>query len=65
VPVEVAMRYQNPSFESAVKKFAAKGAADLLRLTIFPHYAMSSYQSAVVRVQEIVAKLAPTFARTV
>ncbi len=59
VPVELAMRYQNPTIESAVKNLAAKGATDVLLIPLFPHYAMSSYETAVVRVQEVVAKLAP------
>src|ERR1035441_393228 len=59
VPVEVAMRYQNPSIESAVKKLAAKGVTDVLLIPLFPHYAMSSYETAVVRVREVAAKLAP------
>src|ERR1035437_6376086 len=49
VPVELAMRYQNPSIESAVKKLAAKGAKEVLLIPLFPHYAMSSYETAVVR----------------
>src|ERR1043165_3523178 len=59
VPVELAMRYQNPSIESAVKKLAANGATDVLLIPLFPHYAMSSYETAVVRVQEVAAKRAP------
>ena len=59
VPVELAMRYQNPTIESAVKNLAAKGATEVLLIPLFPHYAMSSYETAVVRVQEVVAKLAP------
>src|SRR5580704_468351 len=35
VPVELAMRYQNPSIESAVKKLAAKGAKDVLLIPLF------------------------------
>jgi protoporphyrin/coproporphyrin ferrochelatase len=58
VPVELAMRYQNPSIESAVKNLAAKDATEVLLIPMFPHYAMSSYESAVVRVREIVAKFA-------
>src|SRR6185369_5247576 len=58
-PVELAMRYQNPSIESAVKKLADKGATDVLLIPLFPHYAMSSYETAVVRVQEVAAKLSP------
>lgn len=65
VPVELAMRYQNPSIESAVKNLVAKGATDVLLIPMFPHYAMSSYESAVVRVQEVAAKLAPKLKLTV
>lgn len=65
VPVELAMRYQNPSIESAVKKLAAKGAKDVLLIPLFPHYAMSSYETAVVRVQELAAKFAPGMKITV
>src|ERR1043165_6452329 len=42
VPVELAMRYQNPSIVSGVKKLAEKGATDVLLIPLFPHYAMSS-----------------------
>ena len=59
VPVELAMRYQNPSIERAVKKLAANGVSEVLLIPLFPHYAMSSYETAVVRVREVAAKLAP------
>ena len=59
VPVELAMRYQNPSIESGVKKLADQGVTDMLLIPLFPHYAMSSYETAVVRVQEVAARLAP------
>ena len=59
VPVELAMRYQNPSVESAVKRLAAQGITETLLIPMFPHYAMSSYESAVQRVLEVGAKLAP------
>lgn len=65
VPVELAMRYQHPSIESAVKKLAGKGVKDLLLIPQFPHYAMSSYETAVVRVQELAAKFAPEMKITV
>jgi protoporphyrin/coproporphyrin ferrochelatase len=65
VPVELAMRYQNPSIESAVKSLSAKGAKDVLLIPMFPHFAMSSYETAVVRVQEVAAKLAPQMKLTV
>jgi len=59
VPVELAMRYQNPSIPVAVKKLAAVGVRQVLLIPLFPHYAMSSYETAVVRVQEVAALLAP------
>ena len=65
VPVELAMRYQNPSIASAVKKLADKGAKDVLLIPLFPHYAMSSYETAVVEVQDVAARLAPGMKITV
>jgi ferrochelatase len=59
IPVELAMRYQDPSVESAVKRLAAQGITETLLIPMFPHYAMSSYESAVQRVLEVGAKLAP------
>jgi len=65
VPVELAMRYQNPSIESAVKNLAAKGVNDVLLIPLFPHYAMSSFETAVVRVQAVAAQFAPQVKLTV
>jgi len=65
VPVELAMRYQNPSIESGVRKLASKGVTQVLLIPLFPHYAMSSYETAVVRVQEVAARLAPQMNLTV
>ena len=65
VPVELAMRYQNPSIESAIEKLAAQGVDDVFLIPLFPHYAMSSYETAVVRVQEVAAQRAPKMKITV
>jgi ferrochelatase len=65
VPVELAMRYQNPSVPKAIKKLAAQGVTDLLMIPLFPHYAMSSYESAMVWVQDNIAKHAPQMKLTV
>jgi len=58
-PVELAMRYQNPSIKSALKKLTERGVSDLLVIPLFPHYAMSSYESAAERVKQVAARLAP------
>jgi len=65
VPVELAMRYQNPSVPDVVRKLARQGVTELFLLPLFPHYAMSSYETAVVWVQENVRKLAPQMKLTV
>ena len=58
-PVELAMRYQNPSIESAVRKLSERQVDELFLIPLFPHYAMSSYETAVVRVREVARKIAP------
>ncbi len=59
LPVELAMRYQNPSIESAVDKLVEQGVEQLVILPLFPHYAMSSYESALVKAEEVIAKKSP------
>lgn len=59
IPVELAMRYQNPSVESAVRNLMDVGVSSLLVIPLFPHYAMSSYETAAERVKEVARKLAP------
>ncbi len=65
VEVELAMRYQNPSIENAVRKLHEEGIEELLLIPLFPHYAMSSFETAVVRVQELIKKISPEMALTV
>ncbi len=57
--VELAMRYQNPSIESAVGKLKEQGVGSVAVVPLFPHYAMSSYESAVERVKVVAKKMAP------
>jgi ferrochelatase len=59
VPVELAMRYQNPSIPQAVRNLAQKGVDEVLLIPLFPHYAMSSFETAVERVKEVAGALAP------
>lgn len=58
-PVYLAMRYGSPSIASVVAQIAADGIDELLLFPQYPHYAMSSYETVVVRVMEEVAKQAP------
>ena len=59
LPVELAMRYQNPSIASAVRRLAQRGVNQVLLIPLFPHYAMSSFETAVERVKILTSKLAP------
>ncbi len=65
VPVELAMRYQNPSIPHAVRSLAQQGVDEMLLIPLFPHYAMSSFETAVERVKEVAAALAPQMRLTV
>ena len=46
-PVELAMRYQNPSIPAAIASLRRQGVEELLLIPLFPHYAMSSFETAV------------------
>jgi len=65
IPLELAMRYQNPSIESAIRKLKERGVTDLLVLPLFPHYAMSSFETAAVRAREVAVKIAPEMSVTI
>ena len=58
-PVYLAMRYGNPSIASVVARLVADGVEDLLLFPQYPHYAMSSWETVVVRVMEEVARQSP------
>jgi ferrochelatase len=58
LPVELAMRYQNPSIPAAVGRLKAQGIEEVMMIPLFPHYAMSSYESAVARVRDEIKKQA-------
>lgn len=49
-PVELAMRYGNPSILTGLKKLQAQGVTRLLLLPLYPHYAMSSVETVVEKV---------------
>ncbi|MEN9841327.1 MAG: hypothetical protein RL376_1127 [Verrucomicrobiota bacterium] len=51
-PVYLAMRYGNPSIASVLATIAADGIKELLLIPQYPHYAMSSWETVVVKVYE-------------
>lgn len=56
IPVALGMRYGNPSTEDAIDELIAKGVDDLFIIPLYPHYAMSSYETAVVYLNKILKK---------
>lgn len=57
VPAYLAMRYGNPSIPDVIRQIVADGIEHLLLIPLYPHYAMSSYETVVVRVMEVVAEV--------
>jgi ferrochelatase len=54
-PVEISMRYGNPSTADVLKKIHREYPAmeEIILFPLYPHYAMSSYETAVVQVKDI------------
>lgn len=59
-PVYLAMRYANPSIASVLAAIAADGIEELLLIPQYPHYAMSSWETVVVKVYEEAKLHAPS-----
>ena len=57
--VELAMRYGNPSIPRTIEKLKSKDIDRLLLIPLYPHYAMSSYETVVVKVMEEIAEKMP------
>ena len=64
VPVALGMRYGTPSTESALQELLDQGVDDVLIVPMYPHYAMSSYETAVVHLMDSVRKLKPDLKTT-
>jgi ferrochelatase len=66
MPVEIAMRYGNPSQESAYENLLKNNPRlkEVILLPLYPHYAMSSYETAVEHAKTIHKKNGYTFKLT-
>jgi len=58
IPVTVAMRYANPTPAAALKELNEKtgGLKEVYIAPLYPHYAMSSYETALVHIQNEIDK---------
>src|SRR6267142_1516223 len=55
--VEYAMRYGNPSIKSALERLGARDVARTIVLPLYPQYAESSFETAVVETKKRAAEL--------
>ena len=53
------MRYQNPSIEQAVDHLLNDNVDEIFLIPLFPHYAMSSYETAVEKTKTVLNHRAP------
>lgn len=65
-PVEIGMRYGNPSTEEGFEKLIQRepGLEEVIAMPLYPHYAMSSYETAVEYAKEIHTKKGYAFKLT-
>ena len=59
LPVYLAMRYGSPSIPDVIAQMKADGIEEVLLFPQYPHYAMSSWETVVVKVYTDAARLAP------
>lgn len=52
IPVALAMRYGSISIYNGLKELNEKGVDEFIILPLYPHYAMSSYETVVEKVKE-------------
>lgn len=62
-PVEVAMRYRKPTMEHAYEKLLERmhDIEEVIAIPLYPHYAMSSYETAVEHAKEVYKKKGYSF----
>lgn len=53
LPVALGMRYGSGSIEEGLRELKDQGVDDVLLVPLYPHYAMSSYETVVVKTLEV------------
>ncbi len=59
IPVELAMRYGNPSMLSGIQNLVDKGVSEILLIPLYPQFAMATTETIVVLANEIIKKHFP------
>jgi len=59
IPVELAMRYGNPSLKSGIEKLASQGVTEIFLIPLYPQFAMATTETIVVLANNIIKKQFP------
>ena len=59
IPVELAMRYGNPSIKNGIQKLVDKGVDELLLIPLYPQFAMATTETILVLAEKICKKQFP------
>lgn len=64
IPVELAMRYGNPSLKSGIEKLVAQGVTELFIMPLYPQFAMATTETIVVLAEKIIKQHFPNIELT-
>jgi len=53
VPVEIGMRYAEPSIETGIRKLTEKGVSEIVLFPLYPQYAMSTTETVIEKAEEV------------
>jgi len=53
VPVEIGMRYAEPSIETGIRRLVDKGVTDIVLVPLYPQYAMSTTETVTDKAEEV------------
>ena len=60
IPVALGMRYGSMNIENAIQELVNQNVEEILLIPLYPHYAMSSFETVVEKAKEINRKSFPT-----
>ncbi|HHC80457.1 MAG TPA: ferrochelatase, partial [Flavobacteriia bacterium] len=60
IPVALGMRYGSMSIEKGIQELIHQGVKEILLIPLYPHYAMSSYETVIEKAKAINRKSFPT-----
>lgn len=65
IPMALGMRYGSMSIEKALSRLNEEGVDEILLVPLYPHYAMSSFETVVIKTEELIKEKYPNKKLTV